>query len=566
MRPWLLWSLRGLSFLLVYNLLFAMVGAVTVRPIPSGPGRYLVPQFSGKPASQQALPPDDIPEHPFMAPNGRNNMHNDSYVSATHEPAGPYGRDLQITSTAQSRFLGGQCASVTFDSQGRIVSYCSGLVETALRLFHPHTLEEMASYRLPQRGVNRTWNLRRIAKDSSGGAYFYLDHHDRAVLGLPDNTIKVIGQAHDAGESTFVLEREYDLSPVLGREEARISAVLPDWEGRYWFVTRMGIIGTVDPGSGRIAHLELPGEEIQNSFAVDRHAVYVISDHALYSLVADASTGRPEIVWREPYDRGNRVKPSMFNQGSGTTPTLFGDGYIAVADNADPQMNVLVYRRGRAVDGDRLLCKQPVFAPGRSATENSLIGYRNSVIVENNYGYDILTTMAFGRTSEPGLVRIDVDPDGQGCHVVWESSEIAQTVVPKLSRGNGLVYVYTKMAGAPLFTDAFYFTAIDFQTGETVYKHLAGTGLRYDNHFSPVTIGPDGTAYVGTVNGLLALRDRTPEPARTGWSAFHQAHTPLVGLGLMGLSVAVVWGLETLWSRRTTSVVRNRTRPSAKRR
>jgi hypothetical protein len=552
-KPWLTWSIRILFFVLVYLGLFAVYDALTIRPLPSGPGRYLVPRFLGQPALPNSLPEAGIPQHPFMAPNGRNNMHNDSYISGTHESAGPLGTDLQIRSAAQSRFVGGQCASVTFDSQGRIVSYCSGLGETALKLFDPNTLTEMASYRLPQRGVNRTFMVRKIVKDSSGGAYFYLDHQDRAVLGLPDNTIKVIAQRESLEGPTFVLEREFDLRPVLGAEEAKISAVLPDWEGRYWFVTRAGLIGTVDPETGRVARIELLGEEIQNSFAVDSEAVYIVSDHALYALVADPVSDQPEIVWREAYDRGVRVKPSMFNQGSGTTPTLFGDGYVAIADNADPQMNVLVYKRSLGIEGDRLVCKLPVFAPGLSTTENSLIGYGNSIIVENNYGYDIFTTMVFGRTSEPGLARVDIDEDGQGCHLVWESAEIAQTVVPKLSLGNGLVYVYTKMPRAPLLIDAFYFTAIDFETGETVYRGLTGTGLRYDNHFSPVTIGPDGAAYVGTVNGLMVIRDGGAQAGGSGWCPLHQAHTPVLGALFMLASAVVVWSVDTLWSRRSGS-------------
>ncbi len=547
---------------MVYHALFALLGGLGVRPIPSGPGRYLVPEFSGEPSSHGGLPSADIAQHPFMAPNGRSNMHGDSYISATYDTAGPLGVDLQVISTAQSRFIGGQCASVTFDSQGRIVSYCSGLAETALKLLDPHTLAELATYRLPQRGVNRTLNLRKIVKDTSGGAYFYLDHLDRAVLGLPDNTIKVIGLEDDEQGPRFVLEKEYDLSPVLGREEAKITAVLPDWQGRYWFVTRSGTIGTVDPATGRIEHIELPGEELQNSFAVAEEAVYAISDRALYALEADPRTGQPEILWREEYDRGTRLKPGMINQGSGTTPTLLGDGYVAIADNADPQMNVLIYKRGRAIEGDRLICRQPVFLPGRSTTENSLIGYRNSVIAENNYGYDIFATMVLGRTSEPGIVRIDVDEDGQGCSIVWQSSEIAQTVVPRLSLGNGLVYVYTKLPRAPFFTDAFYLTAIEFETGETVFKRLAGTGLRYDNNYSPVTLGPDGTAYVGTVNGLLAIRDGSSQPPLTGWNAFLQDHSPLVGLTLALLSLAAVWALDRLlFGRRRTRDPR--TDPSA---
>ena len=344
-KRWQVWPLRILAFVLIYFALVAIYGTLTTRPLPSGPGRYLVPEFIGSPATPNRLSPAGVPQHPFMASNGRSNMHNDIYISATHDPAGPNGVDLQVVSTAKSRFVGGQCASVTFDRRGRIVSYCSGLVETALKLFDPHTLAELASYRLPQRPVNRTLNVRKIVKDSSGGAYFYLDPQDRAVLGLPDNTIKVVGQEEDAKGNRFVLEEEYDLSPVLGDREAKITAVLPDWQGRYWFATRYGTIGTVDPESGRIEAIELPGEEIQNSFAIDEEAVFLVSDYALYRLEADASSGKPEIVWREPYDRGQRVKPGMFNQGSGTTPTLFGDGYVAIADNAEPQMNVLVFKR-----------------------------------------------------------------------------------------------------------------------------------------------------------------------------------------------------------------------------
>jgi hypothetical protein len=29
----------------------------------------------------------------------------------------------------------------------------------------------------------------------------------------------------------------------------------------------------------------------------------------------------------------------------------------------------------------------------------------------------------------------------------------------------------------------------------------------YNNNYAPVTLGPDNTAYVGTLGGLVALRD-----------------------------------------------------------
>ena len=39
------------------------------------------------------------------------------------------------------------------------------------------------------------------------------------------------------------------------------------------------------------------------------------------------------------------------------------------------------------MSGRRLICEQPVFKKGASATDQSLIAARNSLVVENNYGY-----------------------------------------------------------------------------------------------------------------------------------------------------------------------------------
>lgn len=71
---------------------------------------------------------------------------------------------------------------------------------------------------------------------------------------------------------------------------------------------------------------------------------------------------------------------------------------------------------------------------------------------------------------------------------------------------NGLIYTNTKDPG-PGTTDACYFTAIDFRTGETVWKQLAGTGLLYNNHYSGLHLSPNGTIYVGVGGGVVALRD-----------------------------------------------------------
>ena len=286
----------------------------------------------------------------------------------------------------------------------------------------------------------------------------------------------------------------------------KIISALPDWGGRLWFASTNGVVGTIDPASGAVRSRPL-GEKIANSFAVeDTGAVYIVTDAALYRLEAGAGR-RPAPVWRVPYENSGVQKPGQASAGSGTTPTLMGDGLVAITDNADP-MNVLVYRRG---SGQRI-CRQPVFERGASATDQSLIGTGRSLVVENNYGYAGPTATQGGKTTSPGLERVDLDAGG-GCHSAWRSAERAPSVVPKLSARNGIVYTYTKdPQPQDPSADAWYLTALDFGTGRTLYKRLGGEGLGHNNNYAPVTLGPDGTAYVGTLGGLVALRDKTPPP------------------------------------------------------
>jgi hypothetical protein len=186
--------------------------------------------------------------------------------------------------------------------------------------------------------------------------------------------------------------------------------------------------------------------------------------------------------------------------GSGTTPTITGP-YVAITDNADP-IDVVVYRR--ATGGH--VCTQPVFQKGQSDTDQSLNAAGNSLIVENNYGYSSPLATENGGSTAPGLERVDISQTGGGCHTVWHSNERAPSVVPKISLAAGLVYTYTKDQRSD-GKDAWYFTALDFRDGHTVYKRLGGEGLGFNNNYAPVTLGPDGTAYIGVLGGVVELAD-----------------------------------------------------------
>jgi hypothetical protein len=509
------WFKRGLvmsaSFLGLCFALFLFV----FRPIsidgsiPQGWGYGHAVHFQGTPVNARPLKDANPPQHPFLAATNANNMHGDAFASDVHVLGGPLGHYSTIKSYAHGP-VGGECASVTFDSRGNIVAVCATFSKFSLLLMRPSELRPIAQLDLPPRASNKTFNLRRIMEDTSGGAYFFLDNHDRAVLVDAKQKLKIISQEWKGQEVHFKVDREYDLRPALLESSVPgdvVTAVLPDWQGFYWFVSRRGIIGTVQPDTGRVSVIRLPGEEIENSFAVDSSGAYIVSDAAMYGMNADPVTGAPKISWRESYERSSTRKSGTLSLGSGTTPTLLGSDLVAITDNANPRINILVYHRGLGYSGNRLICKVPIFSPGNSSTENSLIGWGKSLIAENNYGYDLFPTMMFGRIGVGGTVRVDVNEDETSCRVVWENREISQTTVPKLSAETGLVYLYTKDPGVGRGIDAYYLTAVELETGKRVFRVLAGTGVSYDNNWAPITLGSSGCAYVGVLRGLVQICD-----------------------------------------------------------
>jgi hypothetical protein len=473
--------------------LLVFPATAAAAPIPEGSDPDTAPAFIGAPAVQRPVFVPQPPRHPHMAPNERSNLHVDAFQTDANTVPGPLGKSIQRVSSFQSS----DCASVTFDSRGRIVVVCVGVQGPKLFMMDAKTLDTLGTFDLPQRQPGVTTDL---FTDFSGGGYFYLDDQDRAVI---PTTTRHVWVVREAGTG-FALQRDYDLTGAVPAGDKIISA-LPDWSGRLWFASKAGVVGTLDLASGAVKSLDTK-EKIGNSFAVDdKGAVYIVTDAALYRFRAGAD-GTPQQVWRSAYLNDGRSKPGQTEIGSGTTPTVMTTGpWVTITDNNDP-IDVVVYNR----DSGAQVCAVPVFSKGASNTDQSLNVAGNAIVVENNYGYSGPQATEQGKTTTPGLERVDVNADGKGCHKVWHSDEIAPSVVPKISLANGLVYTYTKPAGEG--SDPWYLTALDFRSGSTVYKQRAGTGLGFNNNYAPVTLGPDGTAYVGVLGGIVALRDATAPP------------------------------------------------------
>ena len=126
-----------------------------------------------------------------------------------------------------------------------------------------------------------------------------------------------------------------------------------------------------------------PGEFIRNTFAVtksgrDIASAYIVTSQNMYRIDAGADD-QPRLAWSAPYDTIGTTKDGQYELGSGTSPTILGDGkYVAITDNAIP-MKVVVYRTDETLGSRR----GPGRLPGtgirrnRAALSNSLIGFRN---------------------------------------------------------------------------------------------------------------------------------------------------------------------------------------------
>jgi hypothetical protein len=463
-------------------------------PIPPGGGLLVTPSYVGSPAIPTPIDLA-VPQHPGLAANGTSSMHNDGWASDAYPGPGPLGKDPEVDS---SWFGIEECATLAFDSRERMIALCGAVSGPVMHIIDPDSMNPVASLDLPGRtGTTgkKPW------EDLCGGAYFYLDDTDTALVGTTVRTIDVVSTSAADGKPQLTRERTIDLTDVVPKDDCVI-ALMPDWNGDgTWFVSRHGRVGHV--GTNTPPEVLNLREDISNSVSVDKDGLYVVTDSALYKLtIGDAG---PTILWRTAYTNSGVDKSGQLSPGSGTTPTVLPSGLVAITDNAEPQMNVQFYD---AVYGS-LVCEVPVFGKGESSTDNSLTAVGDaSVVVENNYGNDNPLSAALGRDFPGGFARIDAVPSGVGreCKIAWTNDEIGPSTVPKASLANGLIYSYTVRPNRWGVT-AWYVTAMSAATGKTEFSVRTGTGTMFNNHGAPITLAPDGSLYIPTLTGMVRVRD-----------------------------------------------------------
>ncbi|WP_110181116.1 hypothetical protein [Nocardioides solisilvae] len=461
-------------------------------PIPHTGGLLVTPGYDGRQVSARAIEAEQPPQHPWLAPTGADAVGNDAWSSGAYPGGGPLGDRPEV----ETGWYGlEKCGRLAFDSRGRVVALCHDREGALLRVLDPESLDPLSTKRLPGRleGDVSPW------QDVCNGSQFYLDNGDRAVVTTTERQIQAVGTADAEGKPDLTVAESWDLADRVAEDDCLV-AVKPDWTGRIWWASREGRVGLVDPVTGTVHATDLTGERITNTFAVDETGgVFLVSDAALYRFAVDAE-GAPVVSWRTPYDRGVEQKAGQFAQGSGTSPTLVDDNLVAIADNAEPRLHVVFVDRSSGAE----VCRSALFDGGESATETSLSSVGSGVIVENNHGYHSPRATLMGFATSPGLAR--VDHAGGECRVAWTNEEVAPSALPVVSWQTGLLYTWTKR---PTLwgVSAWYLTAVDASTGRTAFSVRAGTGTLFNAHYSAVTLGPNGGAYVGTMGGLVRVRD-----------------------------------------------------------
>jgi len=450
-------------------------------------------------------------------------MHQDGGNTGSSDYAGPVGKNVSMSTFAT------HIAPFLFDSQGGLTAGAPTASGYSLNAVDPETLEVMSTWLPP---TNQTLNLAYIT---------FIEKDSIIVATSTTGQVFVIQRNNSVSPPAFTTLREIDLSHVLQSGEVLLNGMY-DTLSNIWFTTGLILgqgstpqntttIGYITP-SNQINTIHLQDQAVENGIAVSNTTIYVVTgppggdtqNSTGYMYAFQAEDAGVKTIWSAPYNAGSKIQPGGFARGSGTTPTLLGNAYVAITDHSDTQINLLIYHQGtQSSQESQLLCKVPLFAPGASACDIGSIGHASkdgfSAFLLNNYNVPPIYPSvnapatdingAFNNQTQmaAGGVRVDIPLTGSDCKIAWDK-DIRMKSVPILSTKTGLLYGYEQNSEDASDGEwVWYVTARDWQTGELVWKVQTGAGGTFNDDFEGNVIGMDGRLYQGVVGGIVVLED-----------------------------------------------------------
>ena len=450
-------------------------------------------------------------QNPYLGINSLATMHGDAQSSDATPFAGP--GDPGVGGTWKVTFTNhwAACPTILAGQDGYIQALMTQFLgsdakvrKPKLAIIEPASGAQLGAMEIPTGAL-------------LGGVYAYLDADSNLVMVDGTNALTWISHSQD-GMKVWV-SRRIDLTDAMKLEpKDHVVGIVPDWHGRIWVASERGVVGLIDPKRNVVRLTKLqqysPIERIDNSISACPQGVSIITSYGIYMLGADASTSKPRIIWSHSYDRGTKQKPGQLSHGSGATATFFGPNgsdYVMLSDNADRQEKLIVYR---SADGSAV-GEGPLFTPGASGTENSMIGVQNSIVGACTFGYPYAqypdTKPAYRAQVAPGMERWDVNDDASGITLKWRNNGIYSAAVPRLSTADNLIYTCERPRGPAgvLTGPVVYACAIDMDSGRVVHRQrlprLANLLAGGDPSQMVGVIDKHGVWWQGTIGGIYRI-------------------------------------------------------------
>lgn len=450
-------------------------------------------------------------QNPYLGINSLATMHGDAQSSDATPFAGP--GDPGVGGTWKVTFTNhwAACPTILAGQDGYIQALMTQFLgsdaklrKPKLAIIEPASGAQLGAMEIPTGAL-------------LGGVYAYLDADSNLVMVDGTNALTWISHSQD-GMKVWV-SRRIDLTDAMKLEpKDHVVGIVPDWHGRIWVASERSVVGLADPKRNVVRLTKLqqysPTERIDNSISACPQGVSIITSHGIYMLGADASTSKPRIIWSHSYDRGTKQKPGQLSHGSGATATFFGPNgsdYVMLSDNADRQEKLIVYR---SADGSAV-GEGPLFTPGASGTENSMIGVQNSIVGACTFGYPYAqypdTKPAYRAQVSPGMERWDVNDDASGITLKWRNNGIYSAAVPRLSTADNLIYTCERPRGPAgvLTGPVVYACAIDMDSGRVVHRQrlprLANLLAGGDPSQMVGVIDKHGVWWQGTIGGIYRI-------------------------------------------------------------
>ena len=450
-------------------------------------------------------------QNPYLGINSLATMHGDAQSSDATPFAGP--GDPGVGGTWKVTFTNhwAACPTILAGQDGYIQALMTQFLgsdakvrKPKLAIIEPASGAQLGAMEIPTGAL-------------LGGVYAYLDAGSNLVMVDGTNALTWISHSQD-GMKVWV-SRRIDLTDAMKLEpKDHVVGIVPDWHGRIWVASERGVVGLIDPKRNVVRLTKLqqysPTERIDNSISACPQGVSIITSYGIYMLGADASTSKPRIIWSHSYDRGTKQKPGQLSHGSGATATFFGPNgsdYVMLSDNADRQEKLIVYR---STDGSAV-GEGPLFTPGASGTENSMIGVQNSIVGACTFGYPYAqypdTKPAYRAQVAPGMERWDVNDDASGITLKWRNNGIYSAAVPRLSTADNLIYTCERPRGPAgvLTGPVVYACAIDMDSGRVVHRQrlprLANLLAGGDPSQMVGVIDKHGVWWQGTIGGIYRI-------------------------------------------------------------